>query len=38
MYREKFYRGLPTFRYFGTDWTNRTNNIQMASAKMVLTS
>lgn len=38
MYRERFYRGLPTFRYFGKDWTNRTNNIQMASAKMVLTS
>jgi lysozyme family protein len=26
-YREKFYRGLSTFRYFGTDWIRRSEEI-----------
>jgi lysozyme family protein len=27
VYREKFYRGLSTFRYFGTDWIRRSEEI-----------
>ena len=32
--REAFYRSLGTFRYFGKGWTNRANDIEVASLQM----
>lgn len=34
-WREKFYRSLKTFRYFGTDWIGRTHRCAAASIAMV---
>jgi lysozyme family protein len=33
--REAYYRALPGFRYFGTDWIRRSQEIGAASAKLV---
>lgn len=33
--RKSYYRSLRGFRYFGTDWIRRTDNITSASLKMI---
>jgi lysozyme family protein len=33
--REAYYRSLSTFKYFGTDWIRRSQEIGAAALKMV---
>lgn len=34
-YKEKFYRALKTFQYFGNGWINRTNKVKAEALAMV---